>query len=238
MSGTVITALAVAQLATSCAPTVHPETMVALVQAESGRSPYAIGVNAPGAHSLSPTSRDEAVSLASRLIAAGRNVDLGLAQLNARYNAARGITLADAFEPCANLAAAGRVLTTCYTRQPASLDPQAKLARALSCYNTGDDTAGVRNGYVVRVQSSAGIVVPAIRLAGDAVAAPSTTQNSFPAAQEPRQASCAPSWDPWALVDCERRRAATARQDAAEHSDLSDRGAGSRGRQPPRSDGK
>ena len=238
MSGTVITALAVAQLASSCAPTVHPETMVALVQAESGRSPFAIGINAPGAHALFPGSRDEAVSLASRLIAAGRNVDLGLAQLNARYNAARGITLAQVFDPCANLAAAGRVLTQCYERQPASLDPQARLTRALSCYNTGDDVAGSRNGYVVRVQSSASIVVPAIRLAGDAAAAPSTTPNSPPIAQAPRQASCAPSWDPWALVDCERRRAAAARQDAAEHSDLSDRGAGSRGRQAPRSDAK
>lgn len=234
MSGPIISALAVAQLAATCAPSVHPETMAALVHAESGRSPYAIGVNGPGGGSLVPSTREQAVSLASRLIAAGHSIDLGLAQLNARYNAARRITLSEVFDPCTNLAVAGRVLTTCFERQPASLDAQAKLRRALSCYNTGGDTAGLTNGYVVRVQASAGIVVPAIRLAGEA-APPSSTPNSTLPSQVAPQALCAPRWDPWASVDCERRRAAAARRLAAGTPDPVHGAAGRREEQAPRS---
>ena len=51
----------------------------------------------------------------------------------------------------------------------------ARLAQAGSCYNTGTHTRGLArvhggNGYVTRVQASAEVVVPAIRLRGEAVA--------------------------------------------------------------------
>lgn len=217
MSGAALSLAVLSRLSVACAPTVAPETMVALVRTESAGRPYAIGVNGAGGGSRVPATFEAAVAAAAELIAAGRsNIDLGLGQLNARYNAERGITLEDAFDPCRNLAASSRVLTACYARQPAALDPQVRLRRALSCYNTGGDLAGFGNGYVVRVEASAGVVVPAIRVPGEAPAAKSTP---FQASPPP---PCAPVWDPWATVACERRRPAAPPSVASPGADATD----------------
>jgi len=156
-------------LAAQCAPSVAPETLLSVVQVESRFEPLAIGVNGTPRMTLAPASVDDAVSRAGALIAAGRNIDLGLAQINSKNLAWLGLSLRDVFEPCANLRAAARILQDGYARSDAiRVGEQAALKTALSYYNTGDPARGLSNGYVGRVTMAAGRIVPAIASAGPA----------------------------------------------------------------------
>lgn len=143
-------------LATQCAPGVSAQTMLALAHAESGLDPFAIGVNGGDRPRVRARTAAEAVALARAHIAAGRDVDLGLAQINVRNLARLGLTLEAAFDPCRNLAASAQVLADGYARGVRRVGSgQAALRIALSYYNTGDAGRGLRNGYVNRVIASA-----------------------------------------------------------------------------------
>lgn len=159
---------AVLTLAQRCAPTVAPETMLSVVKVESRFNPWAINVN--GAADPPPArSASEAIRIAETLIRQGRSVDLGLAQINSKNLDWLGMTVADAFDPCRNLAGAARVLEAGYVSAARSAPQQQALRMAFSAYNTGDHVRGFTNGYVAKVEAAAGQVVPAI---GGAYAAP------------------------------------------------------------------
>lgn len=150
-------------LAAQCAPTVAPETLLSVVQVESRFEPLAIGVNGSPRVTLAPSSVDEAVARAGELIAAGRSIDLGLAQINSKNLAWLGLGLREVFEPCANLKAAAKVLQDGYGRSdPDRVGERAALRTTLSYYNTGHPERGVRNGYVGKVEAAAGRIVPAL----------------------------------------------------------------------------
>lgn len=143
-------------LASQCAPGVAPETLLAVARVESGLNPLAIGVNAKWAARPKPRSIAEAVAAAQELIASGRDIDLGLAQINVRNLPRLGLSLEGAFDPCRNLAASARVLREGYAAGMARHGPgQGALRTALSYYNTGHPQRGFRNGYVARVLAHA-----------------------------------------------------------------------------------
>jgi type IV secretion system protein VirB1 len=169
-------------LAAQCAPAVAPETLLSVVQVESRFDPLAIGVNGKPRVAISPSTPREAVAKASALIAAGRSVDLGLAQINSKNLGWLGLTVDGAFDPCRNLAAAARVLQVGYE---GGADAQPALRRALSRYNSGDARRGFANGYVAKVERAATEVVPAIQ------ARPSRLTPPTPEADEPPPAA----WD-------------------------------------------
>jgi type IV secretion system protein VirB1 len=141
-----------AMLAQQCAPTVAVQTIAAVVSHESRTNPFAIGINGGARISRQPESHQEAVETASKLLALGLSIDLGLAQINSANLPKLGLTVQQVFEPCTNLQAAETVLHWCY-------DPAAKrhghgqraLQEALSCYNTGDFAKGLANGYVASI---------------------------------------------------------------------------------------
>jgi type IV secretion system protein VirB1 len=134
-------------MAAHCGPSVHVETLAAIAQAESGFHSGAVSDNTDKRH-YHARNRNEAIALATNLI---------------------GMTIDDAFDPCKNLTAGARILATAYRPEPDDGTEQAGLLRALSRYNTGHPTRGLRNGYAVRVQSAAEQVVPAIRLRSSAL---------------------------------------------------------------------
>jgi type IV secretion system protein VirB1 len=117
-------------LAAQCAPAVAPSTLLALARVESGLDPLAIGVNGVPALRIRARTAEEAAKEAHALIAAGRSVDLGLGQINARNLGRLRLSVREAFEPCRNLAAAAQVLGEGYRR--AGADGQAGLRIALS----------------------------------------------------------------------------------------------------------
>jgi type IV secretion system protein VirB1 len=143
-------------LAETCAPNVAPTTLLAVARAESRLDPLAIGINGPGGSHVRLRSRGEAVDAARRLVVAGRDLDLGLGQINIRNLAPLGLSIEDAFDPCRNLHAAAHVLTAGYRRGVAEAGPgQRALRIAFSVYNTGHPTRGFANGYVARVTGAA-----------------------------------------------------------------------------------
>ena len=150
-------------LAAQCAPNVAPQTLLSVVHVESRFEPLAIGVNGAPRIVVAPTSVDDAVAKAGALIAAGRNIDLGLAQINSKNLSWLGLSLREVFEPCTNLGAASRILQDGYGRSDAGrVGEQAALKTALSYYNTGDPIRGISNGYVGKVTAAAARIVPAI----------------------------------------------------------------------------
>lgn len=139
-------------LAAACAPLVHPATASALVSVESAFNPHAIGV-VGGALERQPRSRAEAIATARSLQANGWSYSVGLAQINSRNFERLGLEVASAFDPCRNLAAMQAVLSECLRRHQEAAE-QAALRKALSCYYSGNQVTGFRDGYVQRVVQS------------------------------------------------------------------------------------
>ncbi len=178
-------------LAQSCGPAVAPATLLSVVHVESRFDPLAIGVNGAAPRRLSPATPAEAVRIATTLIAAGRNIDLGLGQINSKNLGWLGLSVADAFDPCRNLAASAKVLQAGYApTDPTIAAEQTALRAALSRYNTGHPTRGLRNGYVAKVTAAASQYVPAIAVSGpDAAPTPDASAQLTP------RATTSPTWD-------------------------------------------
>lgn len=135
-------------LAASCAPAVDPATAQALVQVESSFNPWAIGV-VGGQLERQPRHRSEALATVASLQAQGWNYSVGLAQINQRNFERLSLNAETAFEPCRNLKAMQAVLLQCSQRTDGP--PQTALRRTLSCYYSGNQSTGFRDGYVQRV---------------------------------------------------------------------------------------
>lgn len=194
------------QLAASCAPAVHVDTLAAVAGAESGFDAHAVHVNGADRRTASLATREEAILRATELIVGeGRSVDLGLMQVNSANLAPLELSIADAFDPCRSLAAGARLLADGYTAALAGgADPQQALLAALSRYNTGDPTRGIADGYVARVQAAAEQVVPAIRL-GDGGTSPSERAGQGRAPDKLPPAG-PPSWDVYGQARAARER--------------------------------
>lgn len=179
------------QLAASCAPSVHVDTLAAIARTESGFQVHALHDNADG-RSYLPARLEEAIAIATDLVSVKHHsVDLGLMQVNSANLSSLGLSLAQAFDPCLSLKAGARVLASSYKPPPAGQDPQPALLQALSRYNTGHPARGFANGYVARVVASAEQVVPAIRLGASPTTGPAENTKVAPTLV----ASPPPDWD-------------------------------------------
>ena len=180
-------------LAAQCAPAMPAERLAAYAQVESGFRPAALNVNGPGGGPRRASTVDEAVALAERLVAAGRSVDLGLMQVNSQHLPRFRLTVAEAMEPCRNVALGAYIL--------------ADAERAAACiYNSGRPDCrrpSGTNGYPEKIRAAASRVAEAGRAVRSALAAASA-----PAAPAPRRAGgcVVPEWDVFAR--CPRRSAA------------------------------
>jgi type IV secretion system protein VirB1 len=178
----------VVALAQQCAPSVAPETLVSVVHAESKFDTLAIGVNARGVRAEVPATPAAAARIARSLIAKGYNIDLGLGQINSANLRWLGLSVEDTFDPCRNLAAAARVLSSNFldaARTQGSSD--RAISVALSMYNTGSQARGFGNGYVARVYASSALIIPAIRGLTPIGAGPVSPSPPRPATETPIQ---------------------------------------------------
>lgn len=135
----------------ACGPLAVPdEVMAHVVQVESSRNPYAIGV-VGGRLLRQPRNLGEAVATVRMLEAKGYNYSIGLAQVN-RVNFAR-FGLQDpsvGFDACNNLAAGAKILAECLQRH------DGRWGDAFSCYYSGNARTGYEHGYVQKVFAAMG----------------------------------------------------------------------------------
>ncbi len=136
-----------ALLLQQCSPKINPIIAHAIVKTESSFNPFAIGVNSGSRLKRQPKSYGQALAVAQRLIANGKNIDLGLAQINSSNYRWLQLTPADALNPCSNLRAMQKIYLNCYKKAKYGR-LGTRMQRAFSCYNTGSTTKGFRNGYV------------------------------------------------------------------------------------------
>ena len=141
-----------------CAPFVSSNTMMAVIQQESGGNPWTIGVNGRQRFQK-PRNYLEAIIESKRLIANGANIDIGLMQINSNTMVKLGLTVEQTLDPCTNVYAGGIVLTRNYVQAASSYGyNQVALQAALSAYNTGDFKKGFKNGYVSSVLKHASMM--------------------------------------------------------------------------------
>ena len=127
---------------------VSMDVMQHVINVESSRNPYAIGV-VGGALVRQPKALDEALATVRMLEEKGYNFSVGLAQVN-RYNLGKyGLdSYEKAFQQCANLQAGSRILAECYKRSGQD------WGKSFSCYYSGNFETGFRHGYVQKVYDS------------------------------------------------------------------------------------
>lgn len=200
-----IAGLNVDDLLKRCAPSVHPETMQAILNTESRGNVFAVADAGPVAlpwsqrksmvRSHYPPDKASAVRLVNDLLARGHTVSLGLAQINDRNLAKLGVQVESIFDPCANVAAGASILSSFYASAVKSFGPTPRALRAaLSAYNSGSFVRGEKDGYVDLVFRQAGkpLVlkdggnrVPALASANGYV--PASTSAAAPQRSNPRQ---------------------------------------------------
>jgi len=214
MSALALSAALVA-LSAHCASTVAPGTTLSFARGESGLDPFAIHSNADG-RAYHPATKEQAIAIASAMLARGERPDLGFMQINAANLGWLGLSISAAFDTCQSIQAGARVLHAGFDPcMDAGGEAQACLRRAASLYNTGSPTRGFANGYVRLIAATAEHVIPEIRVAGTAAgqepSPPAATSAPAPVAPcvPPRpddwhlsaeQTACAPA-DSWHAGD-------------------------------------
>lgn len=144
-------------LVLQCAPLLDPQLATSLVQQESGFNPYAIGMDGTDVLKPQPTSLDEAVRVATKLIARGENFSIGLSQVHIKNVRSYGLTLEQAFEPCTNLKHGQDILVDFHRAAlRAGLTGGDALFAALRGYNSGKINSNISNRYATEILSRLG----------------------------------------------------------------------------------
>ncbi|WP_045762233.1 lytic transglycosylase domain-containing protein [Xanthomonas albilineans] len=146
-----------ASLILACSVGVHPQTVQAIIQHESGGNPYAINNQV---RSYYPSNLTDAKRIAYEQIAAGRSTDIGLMQVNSQHLRRYNVTPEALLDPCTNIRIGTTILRQNYAQTWAKYQAEKPaLLAALSMYNTGNETQGMQNGYVFKVARVAGVPV-------------------------------------------------------------------------------
>lgn len=142
----------------ACAPEVAPVTMAAIIGTESSGWPWTINVNGLPDGAMRFSTKQAAITAATRYIRMGYKVDMGIAQVDSENLSWLGLSVQQAFNPCSNLKAAQKILIGAY-RQAGANGTQS-LDGAFQAYNSGNTSGDGRYAKVVYRQ--AGVEVPAI----------------------------------------------------------------------------
>ncbi len=140
-------------LVQSCAPSIAPTTLGAVAKIESGFDPWALHDNTTGQNQHA-SSLEQAERRANYWIGRGDSVDIGMMQINSANLSALNLTIAEALDPCASLAAGAEILRAAYGGDDAPTTQQVALLMALSRYNTGSPLRGIMNGYARKVMTN------------------------------------------------------------------------------------
>lgn len=103
--------LALAAMIERCAPNQPVPALTAIVRRASRGEPFVIGLTQNGKPiTVIAPSKEDAIAFVASARVAGQHVRVGLAGVDTRHFEELGLSIADAFEPCANLRGAARLL--------------------------------------------------------------------------------------------------------------------------------
>ncbi|WP_051953937.1 lytic transglycosylase domain-containing protein [Xenophilus azovorans] len=154
-----------AALLDQCAPQVSPVLMHALVRAESGGRPLAIGMDRSHGAVRQPETLQEAMATAKALVAAGRKFSVGLAQIHVSNVSLYRLTWEQAFDACQNLQVGQKILWNFFHRATASgYSGVAAVWAALRGYNSGGVHRAISDDYASRVFAYMSSAPPQVQL--------------------------------------------------------------------------
>ncbi len=138
----------------ACAPMVAAETLAGVVSLESRFEPFAIRINSGAPLARQPKSKAEAIEVATALVAARHDIQLGLGGVGMEELRKLKFSIADAFDPCLNLQATATLLDGYYQLAvEAGADPnQAEQMMLQSYYGRDDPTVGAIVQYDEQVR--------------------------------------------------------------------------------------
>lgn len=141
-------------LAQTCAPTVAAETLAGVVSLESRFEPFAIRINSDAPLSEQPTTKAEAIEIATSLAAEHQDIQLGLGGIGMEELRKLKLSISDAFDPCLNLQATATLLDGYYRlAAKAGADPdQAEQVMLQSYYGRDDPSVGAMIQYDEQVR--------------------------------------------------------------------------------------
>ncbi|MBK5570021.1 lytic transglycosylase domain-containing protein [Ensifer sp. SSB1] len=142
------------ELAQTCAPMVAAETLAAIVTLESRLEPFAIRVNSGAPLSEQPTTKVEAIEIATSLVAGRQDIQLGLGGIGMEELRTLKLSISDAFDPCLNVRATATLLDGYFRLAVrAGADPtRAEQVMLQSYYGRGDPSIGTMVKYDEQVR--------------------------------------------------------------------------------------
>lgn len=141
-------------LAQTCAPIVAAETLAGVVSLESRFEPFAIRINSGAPLSEQPTTKAEAIEIATSLAAEHQDIELGLGGIGIEELGKLKLSISDAFDPCLNLQATATLLDGYYRLAvKAGADPnRAEQVMLQSYYGRDDPSVGAMVQYDEQVR--------------------------------------------------------------------------------------
>ncbi|WP_408914469.1 hypothetical protein [Brucella pseudogrignonensis] len=169
-------AIGFVELAQQCAPMMNAEKLAAIVSVESNFNPLNIRIYTSEVAAPPPKTRTEAVAFISALRCRGEDADLGLGGLSLQALDELGLSVSDAFDPCRNLAATGRLIESYYAAARLEGSDAPEQVSLWSYSGRGDPEPGRITGYdklIEQQQSKLRYQLKSLSIATDA--APSIT---------------------------------------------------------------
>lgn len=144
-------------LAQSCAPMVQVEMLAGVVSLESKFLPFAIRINSGAPLPAQPSSKAEAIEVATSLIADHQDIQIGLGGIGVEELRKLNLSVSDAFDPCLNLKATATLLDGYYRLAlRVGADPaQAEKIMLRSYYGRDDPSVGSMVKYDEQVRREA-----------------------------------------------------------------------------------
>ncbi|KXF75926.1 type IV secretion system protein VirB1 [Paramesorhizobium deserti] len=146
--------VAFVDLARICAPIVAAETLAGVVSLESGFQPYAIRINSGQPLLKQPSTRAEAIEIATSRAIKRDDIQLGLGGIGMEGLRKLKLSISDAFDPCLNLQATATLLDGYYRLAvKAGADPKrAEQVMLQSWYGRDDPSVGAMVHYDEQVR--------------------------------------------------------------------------------------
>lgn len=136
-------------LAQTCAPFVASETLAGVVSLESRFAPFNIRINSGAPLKRRPSTKAEAIEIATSLMAERHDIQLGLGGIGAEELRRLKLSISDAFDPCLNLQATATLLDGYYRLAvKVGADPaRAEQVMLQSYYGRDDPSVGAMVNY-------------------------------------------------------------------------------------------